>query len=157
MKLSFSKSRLSLASLGLVAPLLFGGIILSGCQEQPKVVQTNYPQVRFMDPSLREKLLIQDLATRKNDGGLMEFELRATSTSGSDTALVYKTDWSAQGFTIKTIMSRWVSVDLEAGRDLIIRGVAPKPEADSFLIRLGYPSSNDRNRLNSFQYENQGE
>lgn len=92
--------------------------------------------------------------TRNDDFLVVEAKFKNLSSFNQNVA--YKIDWiDENGFTQKSILSRWVNVEVEQNRSFVIHGIAPSIKVKDFEIRLQIPTSDDSKRKDSYHNEYQ--
>lgn len=129
--------------------ILFTGCASSNQKIEPKVKQDN--RVQYDDKSLHNWLEFSGLNEVKRSDGLIEFEALFINTSSSNKLVSYKIDWKDEnGFTQKTIMSKWTKALVENGRMLSIHGISPSVKSQDFILILQKPTSDDKKRDDSY-------
>ncbi len=115
------------------------------------------PHILIENQSLHDWLKLERVNYFKRKDDLLVVEVKFRNLSQSNERLAYKIDWiDENGFTQKSILSRWIISEVEQKRSFIIRGIAPSIKIKDFEIRLQKPSSDDRKRKDSYhnQYQN---
>lgn len=115
------------------------------------------PHILVENPSLYNWLELQKVNYFKREDGLIVVEAKFKSLSHVNEKLAYKIDWmDKNGFTKKSILSRWIVSEVERGRSFIINAIAPSMKIENFEIRLQEPTSDDKQRKDSYhnQYQN---
>ena len=115
------------------------------------------PHVLVENPSLYDWLELEKVNYFKREDGLIVVEAKFKSLSQFNQNVAYKIDWmDKNGFTQKSILSRWIVSEVEQRRSFIIRGIAPSIKITDFEIRLQVPTSDDKQRKDSYhnQYQN---
>lgn len=122
-------------------------LFLGGCVVQTRVPMTNTILLEGTD----SRFQIIDEAIGRDSSGLLKVEVDLMNISNFRGRVAYKVIWKdANGFTIDTIMSRWIYADIEPNRELHIRAIAPTPKATYHKIRVVEPKFSDE--VNSYQY-----
>lgn len=139
----------------LIASVMF----FIGCANQQATINQSFtdPHVRVENPSLYNWLKFDFINYVKRDDGLIEFEARFTNFSNVNKTISYKINWrDLNGFTKKTLMSRWSFTEVEARRALVIHGISPDVKTSDFEVVLQEPTSDDKLREDSYhkQYSN---
>ncbi|ASM34421.1 Predicted periplasmic lipoprotein [Campylobacter sputorum subsp. bubulus] len=137
---------------------LFGFLLFFvGCSSNQNAMQNNEINVKngshiiFDDKSLQKWLRLDDVNVVKRSDDLIEFDVTFTNTSSSNKLVSYKVIWKDEnGFTQKTIMSKWTKTLVEEGRSLNIHGISPSVKSKDFEIMLQEPTDDDENRNDSY-------
>ncbi|MCR8699105.1 YcfL family protein [Campylobacter ureolyticus] len=133
----------------LVFLILFTGCASNNQKIEPKFKQDN--RIQYDDKSLHNWLEFAGLNEVKRSDGLIEFEALFINTSSSNKLVSYKIDWKDEnGFTQKTIMSKWIKTLVESGRRLSIYGISPSVKSKDFSVILQTPTSDDKKRDDSY-------
>ncbi len=104
----------------------------------------NEPRVSIQDEGIQNWLQFEGINSVLRQDGFLEFEARFANTSNHGKRLAYKVEWRDEnGFTIKTILSRWITADVEGRRKLIVRGISPNIKARDFLLIVDRPNYYD--------------
>ncbi len=115
------------------------------------------PKIVLQTEKMGKWLFLDDLTYRERKDGLLEVEARFQNHSDSNENVAYKIDWKDKdGFTQKSILSRWIVVGVEERRELLIKGISPTIKAKGFRIRLQKPTRDDLYRKNQNNNEYQG-
>ncbi|MCP4114683.1 MAG: YcfL family protein [Desulfobacteraceae bacterium] len=109
---------------------------MTGCAGLGKV-PFNDPRVTVVGPLIKPEIKVTGVATRINSGGFMEVQVTGTNKASGYRNLEYKIDWiDRDGFTIKTILSRWTMFPAYASSTFNFAAVAPKDSASDFRITI---------------------
>jgi len=136
--------------------MIFIVAIFSGCTTQylPPPPMTNIIFLEGTD----KKFKIVNEALARNSGGFMQVEVDLFNVNSYAGEVAYRVDWrDSNGFTIDTIMSRWIYVLVEPHREIHIKAIAPTPKATNYRIRVMNPNSYDKERVNSYRYQQKGQ
>ncbi|MSN96152.1 DUF1425 domain-containing protein [Campylobacter sp. FMV-PI01] len=115
------------------------------------------PHVKFDDSSLFKWLKFEFINYIQRQDGLIEFEAVFKNNSKINKLLSYKIIWKDEnGFTQKTIMSKWTKASIESGRFLNIHAISPSIKSKDFEIIIQEPTKDDNKRNDSYhkQYSN---
>lgn len=115
------------------------------------------PHIIVENPSLYKWLQLERVNYFERKDGLIVVEAKFKSLSQFNEKVAYKIDWMDEnGFTQKSILSRWMVSEVEQRRSFIIRGIAPSIKIKDFEIKLQEPTSDDKKRKDSYhnQYQN---
>ena len=140
------------------ALLIISIFVFSGCnQKQVDINQKiSDPHVIIENPSIYKWLQFDDVNYFKREDGLMEVEVRFRNFTNSNKIVSYKIDWMDEnGFIQKSILSKWVIVEIEERRNLVIHGISPSTKIENFKIRLQEPTKDDRLKRDAYHYEYQ--
>lgn len=143
----------------LLTSCLFVAALFTGCAQNqvdlnPRVTDSH---VIIENPNLYDWLKLEKVNyfTRKDDLLVVEARLKNLSTFNKKVA--YKIDWiDENGFTQKSILSKWVVAEVEERRDLIIQGISPSMKIKDFQIRIQVPTSDDSYRNDSYHNQYHG-
>lgn len=132
--------------------LLVAMLVFTGCAQQNS---QNFAQKMdshiIQSPNLGKWLRLDDLNYAKRSDNLIQFEAYFTNTSSSNRLVSYKVEWKDEnGFTQKTIMSKWTKTLVESGRTLSIGGISPSVKSADFVIFLQEPTKDDKKRDDSY-------
>lgn len=135
------------------------GIVFIGCAQnqvdiKPKITD---PHVIIENRSLNDWLQLEKINYFKRKDELLVVEVKFKNTSIFNKKVAYKIDWiDENGFTEKSILSRWIVTEVEEGRSFVIRGISPSIKINDFEVRLQLPTSDDKNRKDSYHnnYQN---
>ena len=106
--------------------------------------------------NLNKWLELEKVNYFKRKDGLLVVEAKFRNLASSNKNVAYKIDWiNENGFTQKSILSRWIVSEVESNRSFIIKGISPSIKVSDFEIRLQEPTSDDKNRKNSYHSEYQ--
>lgn len=134
------------------------GIVFIGCAQnqvdiKPKITDSH---IIIENQSLDDWLQLEKVNYFKRKDELLVVEVKFKNTSIFNKKVAYKIDWiDENGFTEKSILSRWVVTEVEEGRSFVIRGISPSIKINDFEIRLQLPTSDDKNRKDSYHYNYQ--
>jgi len=129
--------------------------IFTGCVKEELLVPKKYENL-IVDKQIYQKFHILNSVYKTKNDGLIVAEVNVKNISSSEESFTYKVDWKdIDGFDIQTIMSRWITVNVEPKRRAIISVVAPSAKAKQYIIHITTTSSFDEKRKNSYQYEYQ--
>ena len=129
-------------------------ILISGCTQ---VIQPTMTNIIFLEGT-DKKFQIVNEAIARNSGNLLEVEVDLLNLDNYMGELAYRVDWrDVNGFTINTIMSRWIYTEVEPHSEVHIKAVAPTSKAINHRIRVMKPNSYDKDRTNSYQYQQKGD
>lgn len=132
----------------------FAGCVQSQVDLTPRISD---PHILVENPSLYDWLELEKVNYFKREDGLMVVEAKFKNLSQFNQKVAYKIDWmDKNGFTQKSILSRWIVSEVEQKRSFLIKGIAPSIKITDFEIRLQIPSSDDKKRKDSYhnQYQN---
>jgi len=99
-----------------------------------------------LDPNFGEQVAVTNVARRRVEG-FLQVQVSLQSRAGATLPLETKWEWyDRDGFKIDDGREVWSPSDLPAGTSLEVKGMAPKPEADSFKfhVRLAAPLLDNR-------------
>ncbi|RLA70523.1 MAG: hypothetical protein DRG24_06780 [Epsilonproteobacteria bacterium] len=83
------------------------------------------------------EIIIKDIKGRKKPDGFMQVQVSGESNSDKYQRLEYRIVWfDKQGFTIDTILSKWMVVPAYAHQPFIINTISPSDKAKSFRIYI---------------------
>ncbi len=138
--------------------IAFLTLMFNGCNQGPTITsQITDPHVLVENSSLYGWLNLETINYVKRSDEMLEFEASFRNISEWNRVLAYRIDWyDENGFSIKTILSKWTVVEVEQRRNLIIHGISPTNKTTNFKIRLQVPTSDDDLRKNNYHYEYQG-
>ena len=108
------------------------------------------------DDNISNWLAFEKLNYYTKEDGLMLVEAKFTNTTKVDNKILYKIDWfDKNGFTIKTILSRWNEFEVQPKQSLVIKGISPSIDVSNFEIRLQKPAEEYRqSNTDSNEYKN---
>lgn len=140
--------------------LVFAVLFLGCAPQQPKneeISKTtssknfiNNSHIKVISPKINDWLKMEFLNYTKKDDGLLEFEANFINLANANRLVSYKIIWKDKnGFTQKSIMSKWVKTLVEAGRVLSIHAISPNDKSVDFEIILQEPTKDDKNRDDS--------
>ncbi len=110
------------------------------------------PHVRIEDPDIQNWLKFDFINYVQRKDALIEFEAKFTNYSPYNKTLAYKVEWvDENGFTQKTLMSRWILAEVEGKRNLIIHGISPNMKTKNFVVVLQRPNYHDDLRQDSYR------
>ena len=133
-------------------------LFFNGCAQTPTDIKPRItdPHVMVENSSLYDWLELEKVNYFKREDGLLVVEAKFKNLSQFNKNIAYKINWiDKNGFTEKSILSRWVVATIEQKRALVIKGIAPSMKIVNFEIRLQKPTSDDKNRKDSYHYEYQ--
>ena len=108
---------------------------ISGCgtySSSPPVL--NDSRVRIVGA---HEITVTQVVTRINLSDLMEVQVNGESRALGFSNLEYKVDWiDRDGFTLKTIMSRWTTFPAYKGTTFNFNAIAPSDKAINFRITI---------------------
>ena len=131
---------------------------LSGCVQnqvdlKPRIMDSH---ILTENSNLNKWLELEKVNYFKRKDSLLVVEARFKNLSSSNKNVAYKIDWiDENGFTQKSILSRWIVSEVEGNRSFVINGISPSVKVSDFEIRLQEASSDDKNRKNSYHSEYQ--
>lgn len=131
---------------------------LSGCVQnqvdlKPKIIDSH---ILIENSRLNDWLELEKVNYFKRKDKLLVVEAKFKNISSFNKYVAYKIDWiDENGFTQKSILSRWIVSEVEKNRSFIINGISPSIKVTDFEIRLQEQTSDDKNRKNSYQSEYQ--
>ena len=142
----------------LIKSLLALGLILffTGCtQNQPSInSKITDPHIIMENGSMDGWLEFQTVNYLTREDGLMEVEARFRNYSSFDKTVAYKINWmDKNNFIEKSILSKWVVVEIQSQRGLTIHGISPSNRIKDFQILIQETSTNDDLRKNSYHKE----
>lgn len=115
------------------------------------------PKIILQNKELAKWIFLEELNSNNKADGLLEIEARFINNSNSNEKLAYKIDWRDEnGFTYKSILSKWIVVEVEENRELIIKGISPSIKVKDFRIRIQKPTADDSYRKNQNNNQYQG-
>lgn len=127
--------------------------IFSGCASKLEVSDS---RIVVGDSSIDGWLKLVKVNHYKREDGLLMVQAKFKNLTSSNKKVVYKIDWlDKNGFTQKSILSKWVIVEIEANREFVIQAISPSIKVEDFEIRLDEPTENDTNRKDSYHQEYQ--
>lgn len=129
--------------------ILFAGCASNQQEVGPRVTQ-DY-RIQYDEKNLGSWLKFHGLNEARRADGLIEFEALFKNESSLNGLVSYKIEWKDEnGFTQKTIMSKWTKTLVESGRMLSIHGISPSIKSQDFVIILQKPTSDDKKRDDSY-------
>lgn len=143
--------------IGLVLSLL-AVLFLSGCVQnqvdiKPRITD---PHIIVENDSLYNWLQLEKVNYFTRNDGLLVVEAKFKNITPINNKVGYKIDWiDENGFTQKSILSRWIITEVEESRSFVISGISPSIKIKDFEIRLQLPTSDDKNRKDSYHYNYQ--
>lgn len=112
------------------------------------------PRILIEDEGIQKWLRFERINSVLRQDGFLEFEAQFSNTSNYGKRLAYKVEWRDEnGFTIKTILSRWITADVEGRRKLIVRGISPNIKARDFLLIVDRPNYYDNLQKSPYNKE----
>jgi len=133
-------------------------ILLTGCVQNqvdlnPRVSD---PHLIIENPSLNEWLELEKVNYFEREDGLLIVEAKFKNLSSFNKKAAYKIEWmDKNGFTQKSLLSKWSVVEVEQNRSFIIHGISPSIKVKDFEIRLQLPTTDDNKRKDSYHNEYQ--
>ena len=137
---------------------LLGMIFLSGCVQnqvdlKPRISDSH---IIVENSSLYEWLELEKINYFEREDGLLVVEAKFKNLSSFKKNIAYKIEWiDKNGFTQKTILSKWTIVQIDEKRSLLIQGISPSVKVKDFEIRLQLPTSDDNKIKDSYHNEYQ--
>lgn len=137
-------------------------LIFTGCAKNEAYLMNiekfkSEPKIVLQNEKLAKWLFLEELTYDKRADDLLEVEARFQNKSDFNEKVAYKIDWKdKKGFTYKSILSKWVVVEIEERRELIIKGISPSTKVEGFRIRIQQPTSDDKYRQNQNNKQYQG-
>lgn len=132
---------------------IFTGCAQNGVDLKPRI---NDSHVIVENSSLYEFLELEKVNYFTRNDGFLAVEVKFKNLSSFNKKVAYKIDWlDENGFTQKSILSRWKVAEIEENRSFIIHGISPSIKVKDFGIRLQLPSKDDRSRKDSYHNEYQ--
>ncbi|WP_419766105.1 MAG: DUF1425 domain-containing protein [Arcobacter sp.] len=130
-------------------------VLFSGCaQKEMEVVSDSH--IIIEDSSLDRWLKLERVNHVKRHDGFILLEAKFKNTSSTNKKVVYKIDWlDRNGFSERSILSKWKIAEVEAKRGFMIRAISPSIRAENFEIRLQEPTQDDMKRKDSYSTEYQ--
>ena len=137
---------------------IFSMLFITGCAQTQEDIKPRItdPHVIIENSSLYKWLELDRVNYFKREDGLLVVEAKFKNISSYNRDVAYKIDWlDKNGFVEKSILSRWIVATVEQQRALVIKGIAPSMKITNFQIKVQKPTSDDRNRKDSYHYEYQ--
>lgn len=132
--------------------LLAIALFFVGCNQSPTINQSfTDPHIRVENPSLYNWLKFDFVNYTIRKDGLLELEARFRNFSNYNKTIAYKIHYRDEnGFTQKTLMSKWTFTEVESRRDLVIHGISPNAKSADFVIVLQEPTQDDKLREDAY-------
>ncbi len=112
------------------------------------------PHIVIQDKGMQKWLRFERVNSVLRKDGLLEFEALFTNITNHGKRLAYKVEWRDEnGFTIKSILSRWIAADVEGRRRLTVHGISPNIKARDFLLIVDRPNYYDNLQKNPYNKE----
>ena len=90
----------------------------------------------YLDPAFADKVAVDKVA-RRNVDGFLQVQVTLVSTSIRPIAIETSWEWyDRDGFRIDGGRDGWIPAELGAKTTMEIRGIAPKPDLDSFKFHV---------------------
>ena len=111
--------------------LILIALTLGGCA-------TPHPDERLsIAPELAGTLVIEQVVTRRTEGGLLQVDVRARNLLDQPLLLDYQFEWlDEDGIATETLLSTKTRATADRRRSLSIRGIAPSPDITTFRLYL---------------------
>ncbi|MGJ0336115.1 DUF1425 domain-containing protein [Aliarcobacter cryaerophilus] len=114
------------------------------------------PHILVENSDLYDWLKLERVNYFKRKDDLLVVEAKFKNTTSFNKSVAYKIDWiDENGFTEKSILSRWIVTEVEDGRSFVINAISPSTKIKDFEIRLQIPTSDDKNRKDSYHSDYQ--
>ena len=137
--------------------ILIFSILFIGCVKQEPIKHNTFPNV-IVENKIHDNFSILQSVYKTQKDGLILVEVEVQNISSAEKTFTYKVDWKDEnGFKIKTIMSRWVTVNVEPSRNAIISTISPSLKAKQYIVHIVSTSLSDKKRKNSYNYEYQNQ
>lgn len=135
--------------------LVLGVIFFSGCSQKNKDIEVAYSYNNFhihvQDAGIYKWLKLQRFNDVAREDGLIEFEAMFVNTSNVNKNFAYKVLWyNDKGMSEKTLSSRWIYTQVEANRNLVIKGISPSMKSADYEILLNSFTKDDLERKSSY-------
>lgn len=129
--LSQRRSRVRLLDFLAGYTLILIALTLGGCA-------TRHPDERLsIAPELAGTLVIEQVVTRRTEGGLLQVDVRARNLLDQPLLLDYQFEWlDEDGIATETLLSTKTRATADRRRSLSIRGIAPSPDITTFRLYL---------------------
>lgn len=89
------------------------------------------------DSDTRKHVFVESTNTAKTEGGITKVQVVLKNKGGKERAFNYKFEWQdANGFTVKSATSTFKTVRLMPQETITIIGIAPKPTAEGYTLKL---------------------
>jgi len=114
-----------------VVTIFFAFFILIGCKSpQPKSTI-----VQVTDKCIGNTISIVDVKGKKLNNGFMKVQITGQNLSDSYQKLQYKIIWlDKDGFIIKTILSNWQDISVDANEPFYITNISPNSKSEDFRL-----------------------
>ncbi|NLY04165.1 MAG: YcfL family protein [Campylobacter sp.] len=131
-------------------------LLFTGCAISPEERLAEH-NIIVEDSGIMRDFKIVSVVSKDRDDGLKEAQAVLKNDTSKNRKISYKVDWvDKDGFVQDSLLSKWKTVNVEAGRNAIISGISPSIDTSDFKIRINYPSKDDEKRIDSAHYEYQG-
>ncbi|MEA3289406.1 MAG: DUF1425 domain-containing protein [Campylobacterota bacterium] len=129
--------------------------MFNGCAAQNQVIIDNkFPSYVAIDPTVADDFIFISKTDGVSASGNKKVLIEMENKTNYKQTVMYKIEWkNNQGFVEKTIMSRWIMVDVEPQRRFQMTSTAPTKYSDNYNVRILKPNSSDYKRKNSYQSE----
>lgn len=146
-------SKLIISIIVLFIMNVFSGCVQNNVDLKPRISDSH---VLVENTNLYEWLELEKVNYFKRKDDLLVVEGRFNNLSSINKKVAYKINWiDEDGFVEKSILSRWIVVEVEQNRSFIISAISPSMKIKDFEIRLQIPTSDDKNRNDSYHSEYQ--
>lgn len=138
--------------------VIIGVMFFTACSQnqldlKPRISDSH---VIVENSSLYDWLELEKVNYFKRSDGFLVIEAKFKNLNSFNKRVAYKIDWiDENGFTQKSILSRWINTEVEQNRSFVIHGIAPSIKVKDFEIRLQVPTNDDRKRKDSYHNEYQ--
>lgn len=147
-------NKLIISIIAFCAINIFSGCVQNNVDLKPRISDSH---VLFENSNLYDWLELEKVNYFKRKDDLLVVEGRFNNLSSFNKKVAYKINWiDENGFIEKSILSRWIVVEVEQNRSFIISAISPSIKVKDFEIRLQIPTSDDKNRKDSYHsaYQN---
>lgn len=94
------------------------------------------------DTMLARKIQLVQVKEVRTAAGLLQIQAELFNKSNRSEDVNYRFEWVDQdGLIIDTILSRWSRLTLTVGESVMVRALAPTPNAVDFRLKLVRPSN----------------
>jgi len=142
----------------IILPYILCIAFLTGCAQNQVNVNSfdNESHINVRNKNIYSWFKLENIYSYARKDGLNLFEVRLTNVSSIQKNIMYKVNWlDSNGFTINTILSKWIEVEVEGNDTLKIKGISPSAKAVEFQIDLKVPK-NKKLQKNNNNYKNEG-
>lgn len=143
-----------------VIAILFSiAFLLSGCSQQsaltPEKEMLFNSHVVIEDSKMTKWFRVENVVSLYRDDEMLEFEITAKNILDKPKTFAYRVDWyDKNGMSIKTILTKWTIVKLEARRNIILRKISPSKGAIDFKVVFQELTDEDKLRdMNTYKKE----